>query len=71
MQVNSQAPSDYTATIAGPNYVDAFDGITGSSFWYIENVTADVNGELIVTNTGSTGYNSLVGFQLQPDLSAP
>ncbi len=71
MQVNSEVPSDYTATIAGSNYVDAFDGISGSSFWHIENVTADANGELIVTNTGSTGYNTLVGFQLQGDFSVP
>lgn len=69
--VNGAAAVDFTGSVGSTGYLDAFDGLPGSDFWYFSSVNSGPSGVLNIASSGS-GYNTIVGFQLQaiPEPSA-
>lgn len=67
--VNGVSASDYTGTLAHPNYADAFDGLLNSDFWYFSSVPIDNNEQPIISVGGTDGvgegaFNTLTGVQI-------
>jgi hypothetical protein len=62
--VNGASAIDYTGSLANPGYGDAFDGLSGSDFWYFQ-VATDGIGDLVISSGGNVGFNTLTGFQVQ------
>lgn len=69
--VNGVSASDYTGSLAHPNYADAFDGLTDSDFWYFSQVQVNASEELVISTGGSGSFNTLAGFQLQQVILIP
>jgi hypothetical protein len=63
--LNSVAGSDFTGSVGSTGYVDAFDTLTGSDFWYFSSINSGGSGVLTIRSAGTTGYNTITGFQLQ------
>ena len=72
--VNGVAGSDFTGSVGSTGYVDAFDTLTGSDFWYFSSVNSGGSGVLTILSAGTApgSHNTITGFQLQaiPEPSA-
>jgi hypothetical protein len=72
--VNAVAGSDFTGSVGSTGYVDAFDTLTGSDFWYFSSVNSGGSGVLTILSAGTPpgSHNTITGFQLQaiPEPSA-
>jgi hypothetical protein len=65
--VNAVAGSDFTGSVGSTGYVDAFDTLTGSDFWYFSSVNSGGSGVLTILSAGTEAgsHNTITGFQLQ------
>jgi hypothetical protein len=65
--VNAVAGSNFTGSVGSTGYVDAFDTLSGSDFWYFSSVNSGGSGVLTILSAGTEAgsHNTITGFQLQ------